>query len=307
MRSEITFQNGAVALSGTLFRPEAETPCPLVIAAHTSGAGTRDFGVYQHLASVLPRNGLAVFLFDRRGSGRSTGDFETATFFDLAADIQAAIDHLKPRPDLDPDQIGLWGMSQGGWIAPLTAAQSPDVAFLTVISAAGVSPAEQMSYCAEFELRENGFSEEDINQMLELRGLADSYFRGAVDKTDLEQKLVESREQAWFAFSYLDGPIPEDPARTKWYQEMDFDPIPTLQKTDIPVLLLYAERDPWVPIAVSIARWQEFGPKDLTIHQIQGANHFMIASDQSGLRGDTGPLVEEYTTVLTHWLKSQVK
>jgi hypothetical protein len=63
------------------------------------------------LADLVPANGIAVFTYDRRGSGDSTGDFKTATFFDLAADAGAAIDHLKTRSDIDPKCIGVWDMS----------------------------------------------------------------------------------------------------------------------------------------------------------------------------------------------------
>lgn len=306
MKEEITFQNENVLLKGTLSKPDMTGPYPVVIVAHTSAAGTRDFGVYQHLADVLLDCGVAVFIFDRRGSGDSTGKFETATFFDLAADMQAAIDYLKLRSDIDPKHIGLWGMSQGGWIAPLTAANSGDVAFVIAISAVGVSPAEQMNFSAEYELREKKISEKTISQMLELRGLVDDYFRGIANRSEVQDKLNEFRNEAWLSLAYLDGPLPEDPTAVKWYQEMDFDPIPSIQKINVPVLLLYGECDPWVPIAKSIARWEEFGPKDLTIHQIKGANHFMISIAQSGIRGDKGPQVEEYSIILTQWVKQQV-
>jgi len=306
MKEEITFRNKDILLKGTLKKPDFDHPCPVVVVTHTSGAGTRDFGVYQHLATLLPPLGIAVFLYDRRGSGESTGDFATASFFDLAADAQAAIAHLKSRSDIDPKNIGVWGMSQGGWIAPLTASQSADVAFVIAVSAVGVSPAEQMTYSAVYELREQGFSEESIQQMSELHALVNEYFRGNADRSKVQGKLDDLHEEAWFSLAYLDNHLPEDPTAEKWYQEMDFDPLPIIQKVDIPVLLLYGEQDPWVPIAKSIAVWKEHGPDDLSIHQIQDANHFMISIAHSGIRGDEGLQVEEYSTILTQWLKQQL-
>lgn len=293
-------------LKGTLTKPDTNNPCPVVIVTHTSNAATRDFGVYQHLANVLPPNGIAVLLYDRRGSGDSTGDFETASFFDLAIDAQTTINYLKLRSDIDPKHIGVWGMSQGGWIAPLVASNSTDIAFVVAVSAVGVTPAEQMNFSAEYELREKGFPEEEIEQMLELRGLVDKYYHGKADRSRVQKKLDLLCKETWFPLAYLDVSLPKDPTVEKWYQEMDFDPLPIIQKIDIPVLLLYAERDPWVPIAESIARWREYGPKDLSIHQIKDANHFMISIAHSGIRGDEGPLVEEYSEILTRWLKQQL-
>jgi alpha-beta hydrolase superfamily lysophospholipase len=168
---EIHFQNDAATLAGTLYLPDSGSLHPVLTVAHAASAGTRDFGVYRHLARVLPEEGIGVFVFDRRGSGSSGGKFETASFFDLASDIQAAISRLKLRHDVDVKNLGIWGMSQGGWIAPLAASQSGDVAFIIAVSAPAVSPAEQMDYSARFELSENGFSREDIAQMLALRAL----------------------------------------------------------------------------------------------------------------------------------------
>jgi hypothetical protein len=295
-----------VLLKGTLTKPDIDYPCPVVIVVHTSNHGRRDFGVYQHLTKLLPPRGIAVFLYDRRGSGASTGDFETASFFDLAADAQAAIDLLKSRSDIDAKHIGVWGMSQGGWIAPLTASNSADVSFIIAVSAVGVTPAEQMNYSAEFELREKGYSEDALKQMSELRSLVDEYYREKADRTEVQGKLEMFRKEAWFPFAYLDDDLPQDPTLDKWYQVMDFDPVPIIQKLNVPVLLLFAEEDPWVPIAKSITRWKENGPDDLSIHQIEDANHFMISIAQAGIRGAQGPLVEEYATLLTQWLERQL-
>jgi hypothetical protein len=306
MKEEITFRNEDVVLKGTLTKPDIDKPCPVVVVTHTSNHGTRDFGVYQHLTKLLAPRGIAVFLYDRRGSGDSAGDFETASFFDLASDAQAAIDHLKLRSDIDAKHIGVWGMSQGGWIAPLTASNSADVSFVIAVSAAGVTPAEQMNYSAEFELREKGFSEKALKQMLELRGLVDDYYRGKADRSKVQRKLDILRKEDWFSFTYLDDPLPEDPTLDKWYQEMDFDPLPIIRKVNVPVLLLFGEHDPWVPIAESIACWKENGPEELLIHQVKDANHFMISIAHAGLRGDQGPQVEAYSTLLTQWLERQL-
>jgi pimeloyl-ACP methyl ester carboxylesterase len=306
MKEEIAFRNRDVFLRGTLTKPDTNKPCPVVIVTHTSNTATRDFGVYQHLTNLLPSNDIAVLLYDRRGSGDSTGDFSTASFFDLAADVQEAINYLKLRNDIDRKHIGVWGMSQGGWIAPLAASNSTDIAFVVAVSAVGTSPAEQMNYSAEYELREKDFSGQEIRQMLELRGLVDMYYRGKADRSMVQKKLNLHCKETWFSLAYLDIALPKDPTKEKWYQEMDFTPLPIIQNLNIPVLLLYGERDPWVPIAKSIARWKENGPKDLSIHQIKNANHFMISIAHAGIRGDEGPLVEEYSEILTHWLKQQL-
>jgi len=224
--------------------------------------------------------------------------------------LQRLVSHLlnclKLRIDINPKQIGLWGMGQGGWIAPLTASKSADVVFIVAVSAVGMSPAEQMNYSAEFSLREKGVSELVIRQMLELRSLVDDYYRGDASRNEVQEKLDMLRYEDWFSLAYLDDSLPEDPTVDKWYHIMDFDPLPVIQNVDIPVLLLYGERDPWVPIARSITRWQEYGPEDVTVYQIKDANHFMVPITHAGIRGDRGPMVDEYGSILTQWIRQQV-
>jgi dienelactone hydrolase len=85
---------------------------------------------------------MAVLGYYKRGVGGSTGDWNTSTYEDLASDAVVAVEYLKTRRDIDATQIGLLGISQAGWIMPLAAVRSKDVAFLISISGAGVTPAE---------------------------------------------------------------------------------------------------------------------------------------------------------------------
>jgi pimeloyl-ACP methyl ester carboxylesterase len=141
---------------------------------------------------------------------------------------------------------------------------------------------------------------------LEIRSLVNEYFRGKIERSKVQKKLDVFCKEAWFPFAYLDDALPEAPSFDKWYQEMDFDPLPIIQNVNVPVLFLYGEQDPWVPTAKSIAIWKEYGPDDLSVHQIKDANHFMKSIAQAGIRGDEGPQAEEYLTVLTQWLKQRL-
>src|SRR5262249_36954809 len=77
--------------------------------------------------------------------GQSTGDHAKATTMDFADDVEAGVAFLKSRPDIDPRQIGLIGHSEGGVIAPIVAARSPDVAFIVLLAGTGLT-GEQILY-----------------------------------------------------------------------------------------------------------------------------------------------------------------
>ena len=136
-----TVSNGAVTIAGTLDLPSTQGPHPVIIIVPGSGMSTREDA---SSATVLfVPQGIAVVRYDKRGVGESTGVFEAPgaetsirIFADLASDVLALIGFLKSRPEIDAEQIGLFGTSQGGWIVPLVASQSDDVAFTICASGA---------------------------------------------------------------------------------------------------------------------------------------------------------------------------
>lgn len=142
----VIFFNQDIRFSGTLYKPEGQRPFPAIIVVHPASEGEQTPPFYDHLKSVLPEHGISVLVFDRRGSGCSEGDFETAGFEDLAGDVIAAMEYLAFRIDINAAKIGLHGMSQGAWIAPIAPARKPEIACIVAVSACGVTPGEQMDY-----------------------------------------------------------------------------------------------------------------------------------------------------------------
>jgi pimeloyl-ACP methyl ester carboxylesterase len=112
-----------------------------------SGPQDRDEALMGHrpflvIADYLTRRGIAVLRVDDRGVGKSTGKFQGATTVDFAGDARASVDFLKTRKDIDPQQIGLIGHSEGGIIAPMLASESSDIAFIVMLAGPGVTGEE---------------------------------------------------------------------------------------------------------------------------------------------------------------------
>ena len=134
---EITFENktDTNVLAGTLSLPQKEGHFPAVILITGSGPQNRDEEALGHkpflvLADYLTQKGIAVLRFDDRGVAKSTGDYKTATTPDFAKDVQAGVDYLRTRKEIDKNKIGLIGHSEGGVIAPIVAANSKDINFI---------------------------------------------------------------------------------------------------------------------------------------------------------------------------------
>src|SRR5262249_31118792 len=135
-QEEVSFQNGEVKLAGTLLTPLKKGRRPAVVFFHGSGPQTRE-SYLRFFADLFARRGVVALIYDKRGTGASTGEvwYRTGDRFDvLAADALSGVRFLLSRPEVDPKKIGLWGLSQGGWLAPLAASRSKDIAFLIVVA-----------------------------------------------------------------------------------------------------------------------------------------------------------------------------
>jgi pimeloyl-ACP methyl ester carboxylesterase len=146
------FTSAGAQLSYRLDVPAHTAPVGAVVFGHGSGLQTKDSCRIFGLADGFLARGYATLCFDKRGVGQSTGQFanilphnSVAAFEDLSADIAAGVAFLRNRPEIDPNRIGLAGVSQAGWIVPL-AAQKSNAAFMVVIVGPTVSYGLEIFY-----------------------------------------------------------------------------------------------------------------------------------------------------------------
>ena len=302
---EITFFNQSIKLSGTLYKPKNAQLYPVVVVVHPASEAERTAAFYDHLKSELPQHGFAVLVFDRRGSGASDGNFETADFEDLAGDVVTAVKYLQSRSDVDKARIGLHGTSQGAWIAPIAAARKPDIAFVVAVSASGVSPANQMDYGVAFHLKQAGFDQTIIDKVIRLRNLVNEYFRGQVTREVVAAELRTFESEPWFENGYLypSQELPVDITQSKWHYEMDYEPLSIWQEVKQPALFLFAEIDEWVPIEKSMVNYKNATShlQDVTLIQVNGVDHMLRY-----LSGEhKAEISTEYIDILVKWLTTR--
>jgi dienelactone hydrolase len=147
---EVSYKNPAanIQLAGTLTIPPGKGPFPAALLMPGSGPHDRDETVFGHkpffvLADYLTRKGIVVLRSDKRGVGKSGGDYSKVVIQDFVSDADAAVAYLKTRPEVDAHKIGLIGHSEGGVEAPMAAAHNPDVRFVVMMAGIGV-PGDQL-------------------------------------------------------------------------------------------------------------------------------------------------------------------
>jgi pimeloyl-ACP methyl ester carboxylesterase len=273
---QVHFKSKDLILRGSLLIPRGKGPHPAVVVIHGSGGQGRHLWTYRSYGYLLARYGIAALLYDKRGVGESEGNYEQADFKNLAQDAVEAVKLLKTRTDIDKDKIGLIGISQGGWIAPLAASMEPDVAFLILMVAPSVTVWEQELQRVEYSLRQDGFTETEIAAAIahttllfaavENRGLWDS----------LQASMAFARQSSWAEYVVLLDSLPE---LDDW-QRIRFDPEPILKKTTIPTLVIYGEGDVLVPPSGNASRMRqlltEAGNTDVTVITFPGVDHDLM-------------------------------
>jgi len=309
LKIDKTFANGPDQLSGTLYVPSVSQRVPAVVAFHGASTSTREAPLFRHLEQMLPQLGVAVFVYDRRGSGKSVGKPPHGDYGLLADDGLAAARMLAQDPRIDPRRIGVWGLSQGGWLSLLAASRSADVAFAISVSAPITTPDVQMNFAVANILRIKGYSQADIDTAIAARKAVDDFERGQMDRATAQRRLDEAVDKPWFDLIYMDKTF-ADPDRSGWANEIKNDPLPTLYKVKVPTLIVYGAKDPWIPVRASLDLLQQHALQlpNVETAVIAGADHDMMLSisveaqiDPAHLT-DYAPEAAAYFSVLASWL-----
>ncbi len=165
IEKEVTFTSGPNKLYGILTLPATDGPHGAIVLISGSERDGVSSQVYTQHARRLVLEGFAVLRYDPPGVGRSTGGRGFESLAVRTQEAIAAARYLRTRSELRPDRIGLWGVSQGGWVIGMAAAEAPqEIAFIISVSGAGISVAEQQVYGVEAQTRALGVSEEDVTK-----------------------------------------------------------------------------------------------------------------------------------------------
>jgi pimeloyl-ACP methyl ester carboxylesterase len=279
-QQEVTFRNGDAILAGTLFVPPGPGPHPAIILLHGSGPLTRySFGPYPHFFTSL---GLAVLIYDKRGSGGSSGPFMTESSYypnDFTNDAVAAFQFLQGRSEIDPKMIGLWGSSEGGMLTTQVAARNGPVAFVIDSSGFMMPLVEQLLYKVRAQLQAKGFSAHDVleaeayqKQKLQVERTGEGYEQS-------EELRERAKGKKWF-FLFSDDPTSLGDMRWQWSHVYYFDPLPALKKVKCPVLGVFGAFDVYTDPHSAAANLRNTlisaGNHKVTTKIFPNANHALV-------------------------------
>ena len=284
---DVVFLNGSVELHGTLMLPAVHSRAPAVVFLHGSGPHPR--AGFRSYAEEFAGLGVASLFFDKRGSGESGGSWIAASLEDLAGDALAAVAYLKMQEQIDPERIGFWGVSQAGWVAPLAASRSADIAFMILISGGGASPRESELFSYQHEFERAGLTAAETAQSMDVLTAYFEYLATGERRAELIAGLDAIRAGRLSPLAeQLGRTLPSEENRANWSWVPTHDPAPHIERLTCPMLLMFGDRDTDHPTARAVERWREglskAGNDRVTLMVFPGAGHGIRMRE-----GHTGP------------------
>ncbi|MEU8976217.1 prolyl oligopeptidase family serine peptidase [Streptomyces monashensis] len=276
VRRQVTFHGGGgLVLHGTvLSKNGAAGPEPGIVLVGGSGPGPRK--EYRQEAEAFARAGITTLVYDKRtvGYSRLHTDFGL-----LADDALAGVRLLQSNSGVNPHQVGLWGFSEGGWVAPLAASRSTDVAFIVTIGGSGYDPLRTQAW--------------NLTTHLHHQGVGGSFRRAVA------------------------GPAAQFMASTGLFPSAGYDPVPVLEQLHrTPVLALWGEHDTQVPPQESAEIFRQALARAGNQHAVIG---FVAGGAHNGHRTSDGfdriggplfhakklgELAPRYAQTLTSWVQA---
>ena len=319
--TDASFNSNATPLAGRLIEPAGpvDPNRPLVVLVHGSEKTAAIGSVY---AYMLAAQGVAVFVYDKRGTGASGGDY-TQNFELLADDAAAALAQARRMATGRFGRSGFFGGSQGGWVAPLAATRAP-ADFVAIGFGLVVSPIEEDR---EQLLDEAGRMHLDARALAQLQRLSNataalvrSHFASGYE--NLAKVRREIGDAQWA--TTIEGEYSGDMLRMAdadlrrigrarfdnleliW----DYDAASALGRLKVPLLWVLAGEDREAPIAATRALLSKLiaAGKPIDMYLFPDTDHGMVEyrTNADGSRTSTR-ITEGYLRLLADWVKRDVR
>ncbi len=266
---EVSFPgSGGLTLHGTVVSPvKTSSGRPGMVLVHGAGTGTPRTKLMGE-AVEFARRGMSVLVYDKRSEGYSLFH---RSYAQLAGDALGAVAALRSQPGVDPAKVGVWGLSEGGWVAPLAAARSRDVAFVVVVGANALTPLRQQTWAVAAGLRKAGVA----------------------------GSLVDRAEPNLYRVIADGGMFPEP-----WY-----DPEPTLSAVRQPVLAIWGVHDLLTPPKetppIFARALEKGGNRHYTFRFFPGADHAAHLTPDGGVTR-LPALAPGYADLVGTWVREVV-
>lgn len=293
---DISFRTNDLNLNGTIYYPPKEGKEALVIV---TSSGNSDRSASRAEAQLFAKRGYTTFIYDKRGTGGSEGNWSQASIEELASDDINAIKWFSEKTNIPIDQIGIKGSSQGASKVPFILNEIKDLKYGIAVSCPGSTLLESdLNYWKNRNQESLG---ENIEEATELERKVFETIAGVVSKETLQKEIDKNKSKEWFKKVWI-----PDLAEIEIDQKLKYSPIPYFEKTKQPILVVQGSLDEIIPpgsyefITEALEKAQNENHK---IVLLKGASHSMYYLAKSDFPY-WSKLHRNYLSTLENWIQS---
>ncbi len=293
---DVIFESNGLKINGTIWHPENNENKALVIL---TSSGSADRSASRSEAILFAQKGFTTFHYDKRGTGNSDGDWETASIEELSLDDINAINYFSDKTGISHQKIGILGSSQGAAKIPLVLNELEDIQYGILVSCPGVSLLESdLNY---WKNRNEELFGNEVEDAVKLERKVFEFIGGRLTRSDLEASINENKTQPWFEHIWI--PNLEEVRTDK---KLLYSPLPHLESTKQPLLIIQGQMDEIIPAnsytLISDALKKSGNNKFKTV-LLEGASHSMHKVEASDFPY-WHKLHPDYLSTIDDWINS---
>jgi alpha/beta superfamily hydrolase len=265
----VSFYSDGLRLAGDLYLPEPEMAVPVPAVALCAGWVGGKYHRAVTFARGFSAQGIALLSFEYRGWGESEGDRTKLWPREQVTDVRAAVSYLRQRPEIDSDQIALFGKEHGSAVALQAAVEDAAVKALICMFPVGDCAAWMRSIRRPWEWRELLATIEQDRAERSVTGVSSLMDPSGILLVDPATQ-ARRRERRTRSDDFAQWRIRIDSAEAL----LAFRPADSVRRlSPRPVLCIAVENDNTIPIEEVLALYEQFDePKKLIL--LRGIEHY---------------------------------
>jgi len=305
----LSIKSNNVVLSANYYKQKEKGKHPALVLLHGSSKNLKSDYVFD--ADFFAKRGFEVIIFDKRGNGKSTGDYYTSNYDDLIEDAIACLKILNERESVDKSKIGLWGYSQGAMLLSKIIAETNIPSFLIAKSPEIISVTEAAAYSDSLRVVNSGNLKSNGHIVAESHRKVERMIRNGNNFKSVEKFIHQNSQK--YPFMNQTGlygriSINESEFNGFYWKGRTKNFYSYWKNLNIPTLVLLGERDALVNTEKNELLLDSLKNENIEVIVFPYANHHLKKTFNPVIdrEFDFPRLIDNYTDFLDKWIEKEI-